>query len=136
MKSPKLLSIVAVTFLLLIPFMVCGQSKDKNKEIPKKYRRMSNPYADNESDVFIGETVYKLHCFSCHGYSGSGNGPKASSLDSEIGSLAENKFQSYSDGEIYYKIMFGNDHMSSYEKIIKTDEDKWQLVNYIRTFKK
>lgn len=137
MKSPKpsnpiIFSIFLVfTFLVLIAY---GQAKEW--EVPKKYKRMTNPYADNTSEVFIGKAMYKKHCYSCHGGSGVGNGPKASSLKSPAGNFRTSEFQSHADGEIYYKIMFGKGEMPAYEKTIENEEDKWQLVNYIRTFKK
>ncbi len=137
MKSLKTKNPIGfVIFLVFIFFALIAFGQNKAWEVPKKYKRMSNPYADEKSDDFIGRAVYKKRCFSCHGNSGQGNGSKASSLDTKVGSLADSEFQSHTDGEIYYKIIFGKDHMPSFEKDIEDEEDRWQLVNYLRSFKK
>ncbi|MFZ4986950.1 MAG: c-type cytochrome [Blastocatellia bacterium] len=42
--------------------------------------------------------------------------------------------QANSDGELYWKITNGKSPMPA-SRIRFTDEQRWQIVNYIRTFK-
>lgn len=137
MKSPKPNQMFVLTVLLLFSFLaLIAYGQATNWEVPKKYKRMSNPFADNTEDVFIGKAVYKKHCYSCHGGSGIGNGPEASKLKTPVGNFSKSEFQSQSDGALYYKIIFGRGEMPAYEKKIRSEEDRWQLINYLRTFKR
>ena len=43
------------------------------------------------------------------------------------------EFQSQTDGELFYKTTEGRDEMPSFKKTIKDDEDRWLIVNYMRT---
>lgn len=129
-KAVKYGALICFLFLVLISF-----SQTKEWKVPKKFKRYSNPYAGNTEDLFIGRGAYKKHCYSCHGGSGIGNGPKASNLKSKLTSFRKSEFQSQADGVLYYKIMFGKDEMPAFEKVITEDEDLWHLINYIRTFK-
>jgi len=43
--------------------------------------------------------------------------------------------QNQSDGAIYWKITNGNPPMASYKETL-TEEQRWQLVNYIRELKR
>jgi hypothetical protein len=45
-------------------------------------------------------------------------------------------FQSQSDGALFYKTSEGRDDMPSFKKKIPDAEDIWNLVNFVRTFKK
>ncbi|RLD80278.1 MAG: cytochrome c, partial [Bacteroidetes bacterium] len=38
-------------------------------------------------------------------------------------------------GGLYYKGIIGRDEMPSFEKKISSKEDRWLLVNYLRTLK-
>lgn len=103
--------------------------------VPAKYINMANPYpADNES-ISIGKSLFGTHCRSCHGSKGDGNGTKAATLDTKVGSFLTSVFQSQKPGEIYYKSVFGRDDMPRYDKKIPDVEDRWAIVNYIMSLK-
>ena len=61
---------------------------------------------------------------------------KASQLKTEPGDFSKADVQSQSDGSIFYKSSEGRDDMPSFKKKIPDADDRWSLVNYIRTFKK
>ena len=67
--------------------------------------------------------------------SGLGDGPKARMLDTFAGDFSGAFFQNQTDGEHFYKTKEGRDEMPGYDKKL-TDEDIWNIVNYMRTFKK
>jgi mono/diheme cytochrome c family protein len=102
--------------------------------VPAKYKNMENEYAGEDEDG-IGEELYAQHCKSCHGKEGFGDGTKAKELDTEMRELPSAEVQGQTDGELYYKAIIGRDEMPSFEKKIRDDEDRWMVINYLRTLK-
>ncbi len=102
-------------------------------EVPAKYKSIANPYSKVKDTDEIGFGLYAKHCKSCHGDEGYGDGSKAGELETAMRELSSPEVQKQTDGEIYYKSIFGRDEMPSYEKKIPDSEDRWLLVNYIRT---
>jgi mono/diheme cytochrome c family protein len=101
-------------------------------EVPAKYEKMKNPYADVADAEKIGRVLYSKHCKSCHGTKGEGDGPKAEELDTEMPSLTTDAFKKQSDGAMYYKTYEGRDDMPSFIKKIADEKDQWLLINYIK----
>ncbi len=104
-------------------------------EIPAKYKTMKNTYKDDASLMKVGKMMYTKHCKSCHGGKGEANGPKAKSMKTAIRSFKNAEVQSQSDGVLYYQSFVGRDEMPNYEKKIGDDEDRWAIINYLRTLK-
>jgi mono/diheme cytochrome c family protein len=75
-----------------------------------------------------------MHCRSCHGKTGLGDGSKAFELESDVKDFTSKTFKSQSDGSIYFKIIIGRDEMPSFDKKIREEEDRWMLVNYVKSF--
>lgn len=103
--------------------------------IPAKYKAMKNSVKADASSVNVGKMLYTKHCKSCHGGLGLGDGPKASSMKTKICSFKDAKFQAQSDGEIYYQAIIGRAEMPAFDKKILDEEDRWAVVNFIRTLK-
>ena len=127
-------------FSLLVATAFCfaflpGVLQD-NWEVPAKYKKMENPVTWDKEGELIAKQLYSKHCKSCHGKSGLGDGPKAKELDTPSGDFSIEAFQSQSDGVLFYKTTFGRDDMPAYDKKISSDEDRWLIVHYMRTFKK
>ena len=103
-------------------------------EIPAKYVDMENPTdpGDKES-ISIGKELYDKHCKSCHGKEGLGDGPKSAELETPAGDFTTPEFQAQSDGSLLYKVTEGRDDMPSFVKKVDYEEDRWLLVNYMRT---
>jgi len=119
---------------MLVSFLVAQQKPGKAWEIPAKYKNMKNPAPGK--NVAIGKSLYAKHCKSCHGNKGKGDGPKSRSLKTSCGDFSSAKFQGQKDGEIYYQSFVGRDEMPNFEKKILDDEDRWAVVDYIRSLKK
>jgi len=103
-------------------------------KIPEKYMTMKNPI-DLKTDASIGKSLYTKHCKSCHGARGLGDGPKAAEMDGDLGDFSSNEFQAQSDGALFYKTTIGRDDMPEFTKKLPNDEDRWLIVNYMRTLK-
>lgn len=137
----KIASISIITGFALIAFLLVSFTTpvgDKSPwEIPEKFKKMDNPYKGDKGLERVGRILYAKHCKSCHGSRGHGDGPKAKQIEVEIFDFSTEEFQSnYSDGEIYYMSIIGRDEMPNFEKKLTDDEDRWAVVNYIRSLGK
>jgi len=127
--------VVIMTIVVLFSFVAPQDQKAGEPwVIPANYKSMVNPQKGKGDPDNVGKLLYAKHCKSCHGSVGAGDGPKAGSLDTKIKSFKDGKFQAQSDGEIYFQSFVDRD-MKSFEKKIPAAEDRWALVNYIRTLK-
>ena len=122
---------VIAAFALTIVAFTIPQEK---WEVPAKYKSMKNEYAGEDEDG-IGEELYAQHCKSCHGKEGYGDGTKSKELDTEMRDLTGEEVQGQNDGELFYKAIIGRDEMPNFEKKIRDDEDRWMVINYLRTLK-
>ena len=129
MKLFKIFSIIGVLALAFYSFTTIVQEEWK---VPAKYETMKNPVPAN-TDKAIGKSLYAKHCKSCHGKEGYGDGPKADEQEGDLGDFSTAEFQAQSDGALFYKTTFGRDDMPEYTKKMTDDEDRWLIVNYMRT---
>jgi len=103
---------------------------------PEKVRNMPNPERATEGNVDAGMATFRQRCAKCHGDAGDGKGEKAGDL-----SVAPTDFTNASemkgvtDGDLFWKISVGHRPMPSYKSKL-SEEERWQLVDYIRTFAK
>jgi len=126
MKTFKILTIIGVVTIALYSFA------QKEWIVPEKYVTMENPI-DAGTDKGIGKSLYAKHCKSCHGKEGYGDGSKANEQEGELGDFSTEEFQAQSDGALFYKSTFGRDDMPDYTKKMPDDEDRWLIVNHMRT---
>ena len=131
MKTLKFLTVIGVISFTLFSFTSFVQEEWK---VPEKYINMENPI-DPKVDKNIGKSLYSKHCKSCHGREGYGDGSKADELEGELGDFSSEEFQEQTDGTLFYKTTFGRDDMPEYTKKMPDDEDRWLIVNYMRTLK-
>ncbi len=129
MKTIKIFTIVGIFSFISFSFTTIMQDK---WIVPAKYENMKNPTNPKE-DLSIGKSLYNKHCKSCHGKEGYGDGTKADGLKGDLGDFSTAEFQSQSDGALYYKTTIGRDDMPEFTKKIPDDEDRWLIVNYMRT---
>lgn len=129
MKTKYILSFVGILSLTLYSFTSVFQDE---WVVPEKYVNMKNP-TDPKADRAIGKALYDKHCKSCHGKEGYGDGPKAAEMTGDLGDFSSADFQAQTDGELFYKTSFGRDDMPEYTKKMPDDEDRWLIVNYMRT---
>lgn len=135
MRNLKLFTIIGLTAFTMLSFTVLLQSKEW--EVPAKYKSMKNPtdVKDKEGSS-EGKSLFAKQCSSCHGKKGLGDGSKAPDLKGDMGDFSSAKSQKQTDGEMFYKITEGRDDMPSFKKKIPNEEDRWLVINYVRTLKK
>jgi len=133
MKALKFILFISITLFTLYSFKIIVQ---KDWTVPAKYKTMKNPTdASNKEDLAVGKSLYSKHCKACHGKEGYGDGPKADKQKGDLGDFSTEEFQSQTDGELFYKVSTGKDDMPNFKKKIDDNEDRWLIVNYVRTLK-
>ena len=106
-------------------------------DVPTKYKTIKSTIDLKDVNVIKdGKQLWAKYCKSCHGTEGLGDGPRSAMLKTPSGDFSSVKFQSQTDGEIFYKTVFGFGEMPNYEKKIPNIDDQWSLVGYMRTLKK
>jgi mono/diheme cytochrome c family protein len=117
-----------VACLLLLSFSFQG---DKWKA-PPEADNLKNPFSlTDEKALAKGEKVFSKACWTCHGQTGTGDGPAGVNLNPSPGDFTTDVFAAQSDGAIYWKITQGRGFMASYEDVLSED-DRWKLVLYLR----
>jgi len=128
-------SVVTVMGLSLVAVNVQAQAQTKPWEVPANFKSMKNPIAPGAASTKAGLALYTKHCASRHGKTGLGDGVKAKALKDHPGDLTVEAYHKQTDGEHFYKSKIGRGEMPKYEGKL-SDDDIWNLVNYMRTLKK
>lgn len=102
---------------------------------PKNADDLVNPMKDDVSSAKKGKKVFTQMCVICHGAKGKGDGLAGVSLSPKPGNFTTEIIQGQTDGAIFWKLTNGKAPMAAYKEIL-TETQRWELVNYIRTFKK
>ena len=134
--KPLLIILALVTGFMGTSFTLKSFVDKKPWPVPDNYKTMKNPVACNAESIAEGKTLYGTHCKSCHGTKGLGDGPKAAQLKTEAGDFSKADFQAQTDGAIFYKSSEGRDDMPSFKKKLPDADERWSIVNYMRTLKK
>ncbi len=131
MKTLKLIFTGAAVLMLSASLV----AQPKPWVVPANFKSMKNPVAKGDASNKAGKTLFDKNCASCHGKAGLGDGVKARALKTFPGDFSKADFQGQTDGEHFYKTKTGRGEMPKYEGKM-SDDDIWNLVNYMRTFKK
>jgi mono/diheme cytochrome c family protein len=129
--------IIVLSVIALSTFSLAFTMKQQKPwVVPDQYAKAKNPLKSDAGSIADGKSLWMMHCASCHGKTGLGDGTKAAQLKTQPNDFSKADFQSQSDGSVFYKISAGRDDMPSFKKKIPDDEDIWSLVVFIRTLKK
>lgn len=107
-------------------------------DLPPDADKTKNPVESNEESIAKGKDLFmgrsKGNCIFCHGETGAGNKENLPRLRRVPADLSDAKrMPRLSDGEIFWKITRGIPGiMPSREKQL-TEEERWQVVNFVRT---
>jgi len=134
-KKVFISSLVAFAIVTVLNMTVSAQEQPKPWDAPANFKTMKNPVATGAASTKAGLALYTKNCASCHGKTGLGDGVKARALKTFPGDFSKDAYQKQTDGEHFYKSKFGRDEMPKYEGKL-SDDDIWNIVNYMRTFKK
>ncbi len=133
------------------PFVQTGPAAPTNYTLAEA-KTLKNPLQADAANLKAGGDLFALNCVQCHGQQGMGADTKnpskgnafmviyfnaANTLlpkDQQIilpKNLTASDVASLSDGEIYYYVTNGINHMPPFGNLL-TPEQRWQLVLHIR----
>lgn len=120
--------------------------KIKEPELKEDLSKTANllkeiPFEANEKYVEEGKVLYRIHCRSCHGLEGRGNGPDAEKLDPKPSDFTKAEFKIRStpwgdlpsDEDLLRVITLGvpGTAMDSWSSL--SEIERLQLISYIKT---
>lgn len=130
MKNIYRLTLGGVLLFFLSAFL-----QDSSWIVPEVEAKKENPVDVTEKTLKLGKKLYGKLCWSCHGVDGKGDGPAATALTPKPADFTNSKIQSQTDGALYWKLTTGKGSMTSYKNSL-TDDQRWAIVNHLRTLKK
>jgi len=129
-------SVLSYLLLLIFNFLFFQSFAQSTPWVaPKDADNVKNPLAGNNSTLADAKALYIANCGPCHGDKGRGDGPAAAGLNPKPADHSSVAVQNESDGAIFWKMSEGRAPMPAYKKIF-SDQQRWELVNYIRTLAK
>ena len=102
--------------------------------VPVEAKEIVNPFSGNQIAAQKGGMLFQKLCWTCHGKTGLGDGPAGKNLNPQPRNFKLESVQGQSDGELFWKISNGKGMMLPYKHSLN-EEQRWQLVNFIRSFK-
>jgi mono/diheme cytochrome c family protein len=111
-------------------------------ELPADADKTKNPVPATPESIAKGKELYldrtNGNCIFCHGETGSGNEANLARLRRKPADLSnKERMTAMTDGEVFWKITKGiNGIMPAGEKRMSNEEDRWHVVNYVRTLAK
>lgn len=127
----------------MAPGAPAQQDFSKNTwELPEDADKTKNPVPSTPESIAKGKELYfeqtKGNCVFCHGDTGAGNEANFPRLRRKPADLTnKERMSAMTDGELFWKISKGiNGIMPAGENRMKDPEERWHVVNYIRTLAK
>ena len=111
-------------------------------ELPDDADKTKNPVPSTAESIAKGKELYfertKGNCVFCHGDTGAGNEANLPRLRRKPADLSKKeRMTAMTDGELFWKISKGiKGIMPAGEIRMKEAEERWHVVNYIRTLAK
>jgi len=124
-------SVLMLTFISIHAF--AQEGKTGAWKAPAEADKITNPLKGNPDAIKEGKKLYKQMCAICHGDTGKGDGVAGMTLTPRPASFHSERIKKETDGAIFWKMTNGNPPMAAYKDLLH-EEQRWQLVNYIRTF--
>ena len=129
--STRLIPVLAFACVALLPARAGAQNPGGSPEAKK----MTNPVPSSPASIKAGQALFQKNCRFCHGADAKGDGPMAPE-GTHPPNLTDDKWdRGSSDGEIFAVIRDGAGpkfDMKGYKSKM-SDQDMWNLVNYLRS---
>jgi mono/diheme cytochrome c family protein len=110
-------------------------------ELPDDADKTKNPVQSTPESIAKGKELYhermKGNCVFCHGETGSGNEANLPRLRRKPADISnKERMTAMTDGELFWKISKGIRGIMPAGESRMTEEERWHVVNYIRTLVK
>ena len=136
MKNKFQNQIVTNLVFIVIAFLYASIASAQHEaplKAPIAAVKMKNPFPADQYSLERGRHSYQIDCVRCHGKSGNGDGTNSEKVQEVVSDLGSDAIQKQTDGELFWKISEARRPMPLTEI---TNDQRWDIVNYIRTFKK
>ena len=129
---------------IMLAFGVAGFSQEKKEtqkepaefKIPPEEAKRENPNKPTPASIAQGKHLYSSQCAMCHGANGDGKGDLAVEIKLKIRDYRDPAaLKDMTDGELYYILNKGKGQMPDQGDRL-TAEQRWNLINYIRSLAK
>lgn len=97
---------------------------------------LRNPLVGDAKVLELGRMKYDTYCAVCHGIQGKGDGTVSKKMAIQVPALVSDKARGFNDARIFHIITDGQGVMSSYAYQLVNENDRWAIVNYIRSLQK
>jgi len=100
---------------------------------PDTYLATDIPYA--ATSIAAGLNHFEQNCTGCHGVSGHGDGPAASSLPVKPADLSAPHTALHTGGDLYWWVTHGiaASGMPAFADVL-TNDDRWDIINFLGAF--
>jgi DMSO reductase family type II enzyme heme b subunit len=103
---------------------------------------VSGKIPETEDAIVAGKRIYEKYCYYCHGITGDGNGPAAPRLDPKPRNFTRNEYKIRStelgtlptDDDLFRIITSGMEGTAMPFWSNLSNEERWQVIYYIKTF--
>jgi mono/diheme cytochrome c family protein len=127
-------ALFALVLAVIVVAIVSVVLQNRPWTVPEEAKQRQNPLQPSDAALQSARSVYSEKCASCHGDTGKGDGPDASSHNPAPSDFTDRqRLRAETDGELFYKIAEGHKPMPSFKKRL-TEEQRWRLVLLLRSF--
>jgi len=132
----KILLPVAAIIMVTALAMYAFRQRHEDWKAPADARNVRNPLPADTSTIAAGKAIYQDHCVKCHGEAGNGKTSYARWNSVRPANFTDaDHMAEMTDGEMFWKISEGRRPMPAFKDKL-TEQQLWQVVDYIRTFGK
>ena len=127
---------VSLTIISLVFILTFCKSSPKTNEAWKAPAEMDAVYNPLQNLLLAeekGKELYNVYCWSCHGINGYGDGAAGKTLGQKPANFHDEKIRKQKQGALFWKITTGRGTMPPFKDAL-SEEQRWQLVSYIRRF--
>jgi hypothetical protein len=101
---------------------------------PATVKELTSPVAASERGLRFAKASDETYCDGCRGPAGDGKGTIALKFSVPAINIGAPSVQAQTDGELFWKISNGKGAMPAWKSLL-SDEDRWRLVAFVRTFR-
>lgn len=122
---------------VLLGVLFLGSSVDAQGKwaAPASAKGLKNPVQKSDKVLAQAKKIFEQNCVACHGPKGLGDGPAGAALPVKPANWTSPEVQKEADGELFWKVSEGRGPMPPWKTTL-SENDRWAMVHFIRTFKK
>ena len=148
MNAPTFKNKGILSFLFTFSFIFFLYGADTFAQTLQRFRTythaVSGKLPETVETITAGKIIYEKKCYYCHGIKGDGNGSVSPRLDPKPRDFTTNEYKIRStqlselptDEDIFRIITSGIEGTAMPSWKTLSEEDRWQVIDYIKTFNK